>query len=537
MNAFFKGFQFYHYYLTTILICFYGVSACSAQSPAIVWSKTYGSTLGASGFDIQPTPDGNFIVLAATAGSDLDIMCNNHGGNDIWVYKIDHQGNIIWQQCYGGSGEESNSNVSRILNTNDGYIFICKTFSFDGDVTGNHGDDVWIVRINAAGNIIWQRCYGGGGSEFPMGIASTNDGGFIFTALSNTVGPDGDIPFHYGTFLTYDAWVVKINADGNIIWNTVFGGSDTDLLCSVAETSNGDFVLFGYTSSTDGDLIGLDIDETDGWILKIDSGGNILWSRNYGANDSEGFTGGIVTSTNELLAYGDASDIPVDIGFHHGQGDKWVVKTNDQGEILWQGLYGGSNPEGLTYDIIKESTFNDGYYIGSVSKSSDWDVGNHHGSPNEWDYWIFKLDHTGQIIWSVALGGSKGDNLYGLSISNAIYLIGRTESSDGDVVNLTDTTSVWILNLSDYNNIENFSLSPHIYIYPNPLHDRATLEFSKIIGNVLLKISSVDGKFVQQFEINSRRTILKIDAPPGIYIYTIQDRNNIVINSGDLIIY
>ncbi|HRI35024.1 MAG TPA: T9SS type A sorting domain-containing protein [Saprospiraceae bacterium] len=284
-------------------------------------------------------------------------------------------------------------------------------------------------------------------------------------------------------------------------------------------------------------MIGLDIEETDGWILKIDSGGNILWSKNYGSNDSEGFTGGIVTSTNELLAYGDASDIPVDIGFHHGQGDKWVVKTNDQGEILWQGLYGGSNPEGLTYDIIKESTFNDGYYIGSVSKSSDGDVGNHHGSPNEWDYWIFKLDDTGQVIWSVALGGSNGDNLYGLSASNEIYLIGRTESNDGEVINLTDTASVWILNLSDYNNIQNFSSSSQIYIYPNPFHDRATLELSEIIGNILLKISSVDGRFVQQFEINCRRNILKINAPPGIYIYTIHDKNNIMVFGGDLIIY
>ncbi|HUM48043.1 MAG TPA: hypothetical protein PLD84_14020, partial [Chitinophagales bacterium] len=116
----YRSFQLCYYFLTTILLCSYGNSVCSAQSPAIVWSKTYGSTLGASGLDIQPTPDGNFIVLAATPGSDLDIMCNNHGGNDIWVYKIDPQGNIIWQQCYGGSGEESNSNVSRILNTNDG---------------------------------------------------------------------------------------------------------------------------------------------------------------------------------------------------------------------------------------------------------------------------------------------------------------------------------------------------------------------------------------------------------------------------------
>jgi hypothetical protein len=349
----------------------------SIAQPTIEWAKVFGSSQGATIDDMQPTPDGNLIVLASANASDSDVVCTHKGGSDVWVFKIDMAGNILWQNCYGGSGLDDGFITGRILNTQDsGYIFMVNTKSFDGDITFNHGDDVWIVKIDDVGNIQWQKCYGGGGSEHTFSFIATPDGGYIFTALSNTVGSNGDIPFHYGTFLTVDAWVVKIDAAGNILWNKIFGGTGDDFLCSAA--MKGDTViLFGWTRSIDYDLLNLDVDEDDGWIVSLDSAGNLLSMGVFGTDSLESFRAGLVTFSGNLIAVGSAGNIPVDKGYFHGNSDLWVVKTDGNGEIIWQGLYGGSDWDFAAYDAVKEAPLGSGYYIGAMSESADGDITNH----------------------------------------------------------------------------------------------------------------------------------------------------------------
>ena len=311
------------------------VAAIQAQQPQIEWAKIFGSSQGAGISDIQPTSDGNLIVLAATNAADSNVVCLPKGSSDVWVFKMDMQGNIIWQNCYGGSAQDGGYFNGRILCTNDGgYIFMVTTESTDVDVTFNHGfKDIWIVKLDINGSIQWQRCYGGGGTEAAFCFSKSSDGGYLFGAVSNTVGSDGDIPFHYGTFLTVDAWVVKIDSIGNILWNKIFGGINNDYLCSIA--INGDsIVLFGFTNSTDGDLAGLDVDEYDGWILVLDFNGSILWTKVYGNDLVQSFTGGIVTSTNHLIGFGDSDDINTEIGYYHGGGDVYLMKANSNGHIV-----------------------------------------------------------------------------------------------------------------------------------------------------------------------------------------------------------
>ncbi|MCY7411157.1 MAG: hypothetical protein LH473_12865, partial [Chitinophagales bacterium] len=216
----------------------------SAQTPTIAWTKSFGnSTIN---WDIKPTADGNFIVLGRIYFDDTVVNCPLKGLGDILITKINTAGDILWQKCYGGSNDEGFGAGDAILPTADlGYIFITKTFSNDGDVSGNHGgDDIWVVKVDSMGAIQWQHCYGGTSSDAPLGIVEAGNQSFIILGLTNSL-PGGDIPFRYGGNFDNDVWAARIDDSGNIIWTTVYGGSNSDFIGSISKLNNNQFQLAG----------------------------------------------------------------------------------------------------------------------------------------------------------------------------------------------------------------------------------------------------------------------------------------------------
>src|SRR6185295_6310511 len=182
---------------------------------------------------------------------------------------------IEWEKCFGGSEFEKAWSIQQ---TQDGgYIFAGLASSTDGDVTGNHGEvDYWIVKIDANGNIEWQKCYGGSGQEQAQSIEQTTDGGFIIGGISNST--DGDVSNNHGLF---DYWIIRLDQSGNLIWGKSFGGSknegvDSNLAwifgeypVSVKQTSDGGFIVGGASYSNNGDASG-NHGSSDFWILKLD---------------------------------------------------------------------------------------------------------------------------------------------------------------------------------------------------------------------------------------------------------------------------
>jgi WD40 repeat protein len=293
----------------------------------LVWSKTFGSFGYDAGYSVIGTADGGWLV-AGVAGNNNGDVTGYHGGGDVWVLKLDNHGDRQWAKSYGGSGWDEAHNIIAVP---DGYVLAGLTNSADGDVTGYHkptfiGSDILLVKIDLSGNKIWAKAFGGTHDETATGLAAAPDG---YVVAGYTTSRDGDVTGNHGQFDIYnDMWVLKVNASGNIVWAKAFGGSHDDAATSITGTPDGGFVLTGATSSNDGDVTGNHNTDGnyDGWIVKLDAGGNKQWAKALGCSDDDASycvtvnPDGYTISGTTLSMDGDIS------GRQKGQYDIWAVK-------------------------------------------------------------------------------------------------------------------------------------------------------------------------------------------------------------------
>jgi len=208
------------------------------------WARNYGGTETDRGYAIQLTNDNGYIVAGETYSF-------GSGNADFWIFKIDGNGNLIsgWPKLYGGSGYDT---ARAIQQTADGgYIVAGETSSF-----GAGNSDIWLLRLNSNGEVIWQKTYGGTGNEVAYFIQQTSDGGYIVSGETSSFGAGGS-----------DVWIIKLDNSGNIIWQKVYGGSGDDVARSIQQTADGGYIVAGLTTTDAGD--------TDFWVLKLDANGNL----------------------------------------------------------------------------------------------------------------------------------------------------------------------------------------------------------------------------------------------------------------------
>ena len=245
------------------LILFNGLNNKShAQAPAIEWQKCLGGTSWDYAKSIQQTSGGGFIVAGETWSNDGDVS-GNHGIVDSWIVKLNSSGDIIWQKCFGGTDDDVAFSIQQT--SDGGFIVAGYTSSNDGDVSGNHGGgDYWVVKLDSSGTIQWQKCLGGTDNDEAKSIQQTSDGGYI--VAGETWSNDGDVSGNHGNS---DYWVVKLNSSGDIEWQKCLGGTVKDIAKTIQQTSDGGFIVAGYTNSNDGDVSGIHGDYYDFWVVKL----------------------------------------------------------------------------------------------------------------------------------------------------------------------------------------------------------------------------------------------------------------------------
>src|SRR5690606_20801766 len=214
---------------------------------------------------------------------------NSNGGIDIWIIKIDSQGEIQWQNTIGGSGEDNLFLNGKIIQTTDGGYFLgCTSNSnISGDKTENSKgfNDFWVLKLNAAGDIEWQKTIGGSGQDFLFSLLQTNDNGFVIggSSTSNISGDKTE-----DSQGSNDYWVLKINETGMIEWQNTIGGSETEILQDIRETSDGGYIVGGSSySGISGDKTEASNGGADYWIVKLNQIGIIDWQKTFGGSDEE----------------------------------------------------------------------------------------------------------------------------------------------------------------------------------------------------------------------------------------------------------
>ena len=409
--------------------------------------------------------------------TDVDVH-GNHGSNDIWILKLTSAGDTIWTRCYGGSLAEGLIAANSMCTFPNGdFIFCGAANSNDGDVSGNHwtspsnpSADLWVVKADSLGNILWQRCYGGIGDDYGSTIHLLDSGkiiigGRVYRDSVNIMGHTESADF----------FIAELDSLGNFLWYRCYGGSSEDYGESVQPAFNGGFIMAGATTSYDQDVSG------------------------------------------------NHDTIP---GAMH-LGDYWIIKLNQYGYLEWKKTLGGTGRDWANSVIQTQDSC---YVISGYSGSGDGDViGNHPHPPGYYDdYWVVKLNPAGHIMWSQCYGGSGSDGNFDLkeAADGGLLAIGLTCSFDGDVSGNT-SCDAWLIKLN--NGITTSAALPDSYIwdftaitsndagstmlrYYSGKAERAQIRLMDLTGKELYKkeIETVQG--INYYPLHIRELL------PGVYL-------------------
>lgn len=352
----------------------------------IQWQKCMGGSFVETGAYIHATADGGYIFAGTSGSVDYNIT-GNHGGLDYWVVKMNSHGEVLWQKDYGGSKNEYAWSLA--LAPDGGYFISGETESTDGDITLNHGNrDYWVIKIDGSGNLLWQKSLGGSKDDEAYSIQATADGGCI--TAGHTESNDGDVTGNHGK---RDYWVVKLNNAGAIQWQKALGGSEADVAWSVQLTNDGGYVVAGYASSNNGDVSGnhtaMGVGWSDYWVVKLSSAGNLVWQKCYGGNENEIAYFIQPARDGGFFVCGSAESADGDLTCNAGITDMWMIKIDGSGVLQWEKNVGGNH-----YDeahCIKE--LSDGTLIVAGNTCST-NVSGYHaesGAGTCADMWLVKL--------------------------------------------------------------------------------------------------------------------------------------------------
>jgi len=372
-----RNFNFRFFILNISLFC-----ESLIASPNTLWTKTFGGTGNDYAYSVLQTFDGSYIIAGYTESFGAV-------NTDIYLIKTDINGNLIWQKTFGGYGSDY---AHFIEQSNDScYIIVGSTTSY-----GSGGSDIYLIKTDTAGNLIWEKTFGGVNNEHGWSVQKTSDGGYIIAGSTNSFGA-GDV----------DMYLLKTDEYGNFLWDKTFGDtSRSDYARSVVQTADGGYIIAGLT-------ISFGTGTYDVYLVKTDEYGNLLWEKTFGGSNTHmGFSvkqtkdGGYIIGGNSL-------------SFGSGDYDFYLIKTDSFGNLVWQRNLGGTKND-FGRAVIEDA--NGDYIIAGFTNS----FGN-----GEYDIYICKYDTAGNIIWEKTYGMSGGDWCYSIQKTddNGFILAGFTNST------------------------------------------------------------------------------------------------------------
>jgi len=341
---------------------------------------------------VQQTGDGGFVV-----GGMVFSGASTYA--DAWLIKTDPAGNEVWDRTIGGSGPDWCNSVQQT--SDGGFIATGGTAS-----NGSGAYDVLLMRINAYGDTVWTRTLGGEGDDEGNSVLQTADGGYIVVGYTASFGAGA-----------WDVWLIKTNAAGDTLWCRTYGGASADYGASIVQTSDGGYVIAGYTSS-----FGAGAGEV--WLIRTDAHGDTLWTKTFGGTgDDEGKSvrrtldgGYIVTGCTHSYSHG-----------AFGR-QLWLLKVNEAGDTSWTRTYGGGDSRGLSVGVTQDGGFVVSGLAGGISYAYAW---------------LLRVNSLGDTLWTRLFGGE------GVSIGNSVQ---QTQDGGYIIVGFTDSLGagmddVWLIRL------------------------------------------------------------------------------------------
>jgi len=336
-------------------------------SGSLQWQKTFGGTVWKIGYSVQQATDGGYISAGYTYSF-------NTGDSNFYLLKTDSNGNFQWDKTYGGAGWDTGWSIQQT--TDGGYIIAGYTYSF-----GAGNSDFYLVKTDSNGNFQWDKTYGGADWDIGWSVQQTLDGGYIITGYT------------YALASTSDVYLVKADSNGNFQWDKRYGGTGWDIGWSAQQTSDGGYIITGYTYSSGAD-------NSDVYLIKTDSNGNSEWEKTFGGTNNDHGLSVLQASDGGYIIVGDT------YSFGAGKSDVYLVKADSSGNFQWEKTFGGiENDFGLSF----QQTVDGGYII--VGNTNSFGAGRS-------DVYLVKTDFNGNFQW---------DQTYGQSYDNYSYSVRQTK--------------------------------------------------------------------------------------------------------------
>lgn len=396
--------------------------ACDAQvlcPPISLGQQTHGG----SGYDqfrrLLVAPDGTLLAGGSSQSFGDDRTNAIYGYADFWVYRFSASGALLHERSYGGTDFDYLADMRLVQE--GGLILGGVSFSGVGGVkTSPHFgqnvyEDYWILKTDAAGEILWDRNFGGNREDLLTTVLPLSDGGVLVGGGSRSDADGNKQVANLDSFPNHrhDFWVLRLDATGNRVWENVYGGLGEDLLIAAHQAPDGGFLLAGTSDSQDAETKqALNQGYQDFWVVRIDAAGNRLWDRSYGGTGLDDLKDLVPTADGGFLLAGNSSSGPdgTKTSNAYGDGDAWVVRIDADGNQLWDRSFGGAEFDQFMAGISYSS---DGFVLGGISSS--FPAGN---KTTPWygasDYWVLRLNATGELLWQQAFGGPDQDELQDL---------------------------------------------------------------------------------------------------------------------------
>jgi hypothetical protein len=385
-----------------LLLLFSLLFVGSVGASAELWSQTCGGTEDDIAYSLVATSDGGYIMTGYTGSFGA-------GGTDVWLVKTDGEGNMVWNRTYGGSNSEAGLSVQQ---TEDGGYIVAGHTGWLEELPYDKSDpfymipanrphefhfDAYLVKTDGDGNLLWNRTYSSEGDDYGHSVKQTSDGGYVITGYTRAFGISG------GDSDDYDVWLFKTDENGDVEWSRTYGGAQNDRGESVQQTSDGGYIIAGEKGG-------------DFWLIKTDSNGYVTWNKTYGGNGGDHGVSLIQASDGGYAIAGYTSS------FGAGDNDGWLVKTDPDGDMKWNYTYGGSESD-IFWAV--QQTVDVGYIMAGNTRS--FGIGVFGISSG----WLVKTDGDGNLLWNRTYGGEVADGARSV-----------VETSDGGYVFAGSTSSI-----------------------------------------------------------------------------------------------
>jgi hypothetical protein len=413
------------YFITLLSLCLV------AQGQDIVWQKT----LGGSNNEVELfsyLDEEGILYIGGNSNSDDFAPFGPLQNDDGLMLKLGDFANIQEGFTYGGTSTDEFFSMCIIGGE---HYFFGTSYSTDGDVNNEVQEaDAWLLKTDMNGEILWSKLIGGTAPDFGMDMKATADGAIVCTILSSS--SDEDLPLNSGV---KDAWVIKVDSEGETVWSSHFGTEENDWLETIIPLSDGGIIGVGYIDVNPGPGTNLDF-----LVLKLNTAGELVWQTSYGSSSPDFAFDAVELGNGDLFIGGYSAGDNGAVAANYGGNDGWLIRLNAEGELLGEQNYGGTDTD--LFHSMSMSPWGS-LLIGGSTSSVDGDILSNQGDR---DFWLLEVDMLGNIINSQTYGGSGFEYLNTISVSEEgeIYLSGKTDSSDGDVTQSFGGDDGWVLRVA-----------------------------------------------------------------------------------------